>query len=324
MPQASQAIAIGRYDVWYNTLERKTWEDVREGERHSQDISIPWPAASSPESLQIIAAQTPTIILGICHLDTVSHGDDIQLLSSVSNVHQDGFRAHFDSLGRTLLYYGFLSWMAITPSHPAAGDSIQCGTSDSQSSLSPRKLGRRYTTQRVLFRKPYERTPNVFSCLAGLNIGGPGSRHWDIRTFVTSVDREGFTLHIEKIRDSEVDVNQVVAHAQTSWVAFPSGGTADRKMVCGEFHLGDGARTQEDDSSQLVSWRGRSAFSERFASPPQVLSAFTSFDLDRSHNVRLRLKIDNVSQEGLEWHVMTWDDTIVYGATFAYLAVSAP
>ncbi|KAH6906446.1 hypothetical protein BKA70DRAFT_408926 [Coprinopsis sp. MPI-PUGE-AT-0042] len=317
---ASQYIAIGSYSV---CLEKQSWKYAKEGDRRSQDISIPWQASSSPSdspaSLQNTVAQTPTVLLGISKLYTGSHGDEIQLLSYVSDVHSNSFRSHFDSFGQTTCYGGHLSWIAITPHHHRSGNGIQCGTADSQSE-NPRKLGQRTTKKRVLFRKAYERTPNVFSCLAGLNVGGSGSTHWDIRTFVTNVNQEGFTLNIEKTRDSEQDVNKVVANAQTSWVAFPSGRTANPNMACGEFHLEEGVRAEED-KGRCVRWQGRLAFSEAFTSPPQVFAAFTSFDVDKSTNVRLSLRIENVSREGLEWNVGAWGDTVVYSATFTYLAV---
>ncbi|KAH6906462.1 hypothetical protein BKA70DRAFT_409301 [Coprinopsis sp. MPI-PUGE-AT-0042] len=320
---ASQYIAIGSYSV---CLKQESWKYAKEGDRLGHDISIPWQASSSPSgspaSLQNTLAQTPTALLGIKTLDTGSRGNEIQLLSYVSDVHSDSFRGHFDSFGRTILYSACLSWMAITPYHHRSGDGIQCGTTDSQSSQTPRKLGQRSTQKRVLFRQAYERTPNVFSCLAGLNIGGPGSTHWDIRSFVTNIDREGFTVHIEKTRNSEQDVNEVVANAQTSWVAFPSGRTASQSMACGEFHLGEGVRTEEGES-RTPRWRGRVSFSETFTSPPQVFVAFTSFDVDKSTNVRLGLSIENVSREGMEWKVGAWGGTVVYSATIAYLAVGA-
>ncbi|KAH6906464.1 hypothetical protein BKA70DRAFT_1401632 [Coprinopsis sp. MPI-PUGE-AT-0042] len=318
---ASQSIAIGRYSV---QPERQSWQDVREGERRSQDIQIiQTPLPSGQTSGDNPSIQTPTVLLGISYLDTTSHGDDIQLLTHVSNVHPESFRAHFDSFGRTFLYAGSLSWMAITPHHvhptPYEGGAIQCGIADSHTTH-PRKIGRRYSKQRVLFRQAYEQTPNVFSCLAGLNVGGSGSTHWDIRTYVTGIDREGFTLHIEKARDSERDVNEVVVNAQISWVAFRSGGAAGQKLACGEGHLVDGVRTQKNERN-TVEWRGRLVFTEAFTSPPQVFAAFTSFDVDKSAPVRLVLGIESVTREGIEWKVGTYCDTVAYDATFAYFAV---
>ncbi|KAH6906447.1 hypothetical protein BKA70DRAFT_1563759 [Coprinopsis sp. MPI-PUGE-AT-0042] len=326
MTPASQTVAIGTYFLGYTTPERKSWKDVREGERHCQDISIipnPSPDSQSPGRLPNFATQIPTILLGISRMSVTSHADDIQVLSYVSNVDPDGFRLHFDTFGRTLLYNGRLNWMAISPHHrclPLTAEVIQCGVADSQSTQ-PRKLGRRYTKQRVSFRKAYGRTPNVFSCLAGLNVGGSGSTHWDIRTFATNIDREGFTLNIEKTRDSEQDVNKVVANAQISWMAFPSGGIAGQKMACGEFHLSEGEMRLEEDQHRHVRWRGQLSFTETFTSAPKVFVALTSFDVDRSTHIRLLLAIENITREGMEWKVTSWDGTIVYSATFAYLAV---
>jgi H-type lectin domain len=328
-PQAVQSVTMGEFTVNYNTSDRKNWKEVQEGERHCKVITIiqgppESPSGESQGSSKALKPQIPTVLLGMTWLNFGSNADDMQLLAYVSNIHPDKFTIHFDSFGRTLLYVGRLSWMAISP-HPSClpltAEVIHSGVVDSQLGQ-PRKLGRRYTQQQVSFPRAYERTPNVFSCLAGFNIGGSGSTHWDIRTFVTGIDREGFTLHIEKITDSEKNVNEVVANAQASWVAFPSGGTGQLKMICGEFHLGNGERV--DKGKGKTEWHGRLTFTEVFASPPCVFVAFASFDINRSSPVRLAVAAENISREGMGWKIWTWADTakVINSATCTYLAVA--
>lgn len=141
----------------------------------------------------------------------------------------------------------------------------------------------------------------------------------DIRTFVTGIDREGFTLHVEKTQDSDKNVNEIVANAQISWVAFPSGGTARLKMVCGEFCFGDGVKV--DKGSGDIEWGGHLAFTEVFSSPPRVFVAFTGFDAaDQSKEVTLEVRAQRISQEGMEWEAWTWGNP-VSSAAFTYLAV---
>ncbi|KAH6906467.1 hypothetical protein BKA70DRAFT_1401634 [Coprinopsis sp. MPI-PUGE-AT-0042] len=323
--QALQTIAMGTYSMGYSAPEPRSFRDVREGDRHSQDIHLIKtlsPPSHSPGSLPTFGAGTPTILLGINNLDVgCHHSDEIRLISYVSDIHPDGFKVHFDTFGGTMLYSGRLSWMALTPHHTHSGDAIQCGTADSQSYQYPRKVGRRYTKERVLFRRAYDRAPIIFSCLAGFGVGGSASTHWDIRTFVTNIDREGFTLHIEKARDSERDVDQMIASAQASWVAFPTGGIAGMKMACGEFHMGEGKMGKEEGNYRHIRIRGHSTFTETFTSAPKVFAALKSLDVDKSTTIRLELNIENVTREGMDWTIATWSGTIVYSATFAYLAV---
>jgi hypothetical protein len=265
--------------------------------------------------------QIPSVLLGINSFCTGAPNHEVHIMAHTSDIHPNGFRVHLDAFGRTLLYNGQIAWMAISsplpcPSH--SGDSLQWGTVDSQSSY-PRKVGRRSATVRVPFRHPYQQTPTVFSCLSGFTIGGSASTHWDIRTFVTSVDCGGFNLHIEKARNSELDASEVLAHARVSWVSIPGGIWVGKAVTCGDFHLEDGVRSERD--SYKVDWRGRSRFLAKFASPPQVFVAFKSFDVSKSTNARIRVEIEKTTTEGIEWKVHTWAGTIAYSASMAFFAV---
>ncbi|KAH6901591.1 hypothetical protein BKA70DRAFT_1309030 [Coprinopsis sp. MPI-PUGE-AT-0042] len=268
----------------------------------------------------------PAVLLGIYMLDAHSEGGTIQLISHVSNLHPDGFRVYVYSGEDNILHGVLLSWMDISPSLPSPSittEGIQCGVADSHS-FTPQKQGCRRSKHRINFRWTYEQPPEVFACLAGLTIGGDESPQWDIRTYVTNTDRKGFVLHVERVQFS--DPNKAVAHAQISWVAFPYGGTADLQLACGEINMEDGTQLNEGSTFALGSsypmkgWRGKLTFAEKFTSPPQVFSAFTSFELP-AKTMRMVSETENITKEGMEWKIGTWIGNPAHSATIAFLAI---
>ncbi|KAH6899521.1 hypothetical protein BKA70DRAFT_1569413 [Coprinopsis sp. MPI-PUGE-AT-0042] len=296
---------------------------AEKGERYNYDVSIVQASSASRD----VTGGVPAVLLGIYALDANSDGGTIQLISHVSNLHPDGFRMYVDSGKDNTLYGVHLSWMAISPSLPSPSittEGIQCGVADSHFP-SPQNQGCRRSKHRVNFRWTYEQPPEVFACLAGLTTGGDESPHrWDIRTYVTNIDRKGFVLNVERVQFS--DPNKAVAHAQVSWMAFPYGGTADLQLACGEVNMEDGTQVDEGSTSVLGSrhslkgWQGELTFAEKFTSPPQVFSAFTSFELP-ANTMRMIAETENVTKEGMEWKIGTWIGGPARSATMAFLAI---
>ena len=46
------------------------------------------------------------------------------------------------------------------------------------------------------------------------------------------------------------------------------------------------------------------------------------FDIDCKANLRLNTFVENVSQQGLTWHIIAWGDTILYAAGATIIAVN--
>ncbi|KAH6877441.1 hypothetical protein BKA70DRAFT_1412170 [Coprinopsis sp. MPI-PUGE-AT-0042] len=297
-------------------------EPAEKGARHHDDVSIVEASSASRD----VAGEIPVVLLGVHHLDVRPDSSTIQLVSHISNLHPDGFRMYVDSGKDNILHGVHLSWMAISPSLPSPSittEGIQYGVADSHFS-SPQKQGCRRSRHRVNFRWTYEQPPEVFACLAGLTTGGDESPQWDMRTYVTNIDQKGFVLHVERVQFSEP--NKAVAHAQVSWMAFPYGGTADLQLACGEINMEDGTQLNEGStfavgsSYSMKGWRGKLTFAEKFTSPPQVFSAFTSFELPAT-TLRMVSETENITKEGMEWKIGTWIGNPARSATIAFLAI---
>lgn len=92
------------------------------------------------------------------------------------------------------------------------------------------------------------------------------------------------------------------------------------------------------DSGNLSTWRGRAAnwnlwdgtgerrfrhhvdFSQSFSEVPQVVTSIDMLDIAENHNSRLRVKAENITQEGFDAVICTWADTQVWGVGVNWVA----
>ncbi|MXN60944.1 H-type lectin domain-containing protein, partial [Burkholderia pseudomallei] len=63
------------------------------------------------------------------------------------------------------------------------------------------------------------------------------------------------------------------------------------------------------------------AFPQRFRSPPTVRVALNSIDIDHTANLRISATVSDVTSTGLTWYLDAWEDTILYSAGGAYIAL---
>lgn len=63
------------------------------------------------------------------------------------------------------------------------------------------------------------------------------------------------------------------------------------------------------------------AFSERFASPPNVQVALSLWDIDNGGNIRADLSAENVSEAGFDMVFRTWSDTRVARVRLSWMAI---
>ena len=75
------------------------------------------------------------------------------------------------------------------------------------------------------------------------------------------------------------------------------------------------------ETMQRGTVEGRVDFPMAFARVPVVHMALTQADIRRGANVRLRVGITSVDQEGFEYELYSWSDTHVYSASASWIAV---
>ncbi|KAH6612367.1 hypothetical protein C7974DRAFT_380941 [Boeremia exigua] len=114
-------------------------------------------------------------------------------------------------------------------------------------------------------------------------------------------------VDMDKHRDWRVTAGAV------SWIAYP----ADREKVVSGFADTSMQKEIVPDSQK----GGQVKFPEgQFNKEPIVLVAIKSFNFSHDHNLRLRVQTDSVSENGFEWKVDVWADSVCHGAGISYLA----
>jgi len=58
-----------------------------------------------------------------------------------------------------------------------------------------------------------------------------------------------------------------------------------------------------------------------FTSPPRVLLALNSFEIDRRYNLRVNVRADSITRTGMTWHIDSWADTVLYAAGRSFIAL---
>ena len=60
----------------------------------------------------------------------------------------------------------------------------------------------------------------------------------------------------------------------------------------------------------------------RFWNDPNVFVAWNMFDIDCGFGFRLNMYTDNVTQQGLTWHINAWVNTVLYAVGATIIAVN--
>lgn len=60
-----------------------------------------------------------------------------------------------------------------------------------------------------------------------------------------------------------------------------------------------------------------------FVTSPRILLAFSSFDVSKAANLRLKASICSVSATGVAWYIEGWCDTLLYSAEVSYIALGS-
>ena len=162
------------------------------------------------------------------------------------------------------------------------------------------------TSRQITFERAYLSPPKVIVWLNSLDLAS--GKGWRVSATATDVTPTGFTLHIDSWSDT------VIYSAAAAWIAYPSDKAG---VVSGSYSTSD---VRPWDKPQLYN-SGRADFPRgAFQRTPTVLFALNELDIDPGHNLRLRLAVSSVSKDGLDWHVDSWWDTILYSASASFIA----
>ncbi len=270
----------------FNTTEVRAWN--RPAKEAVKRKLFPIPCNSSPTLLAV----------GLNCLD-IKYSANIRVKAFTDNTTTLGTNVHINTWADTTLYSAGCTWF---PSGSAVNDpDFQvgqfCTTEDH-----PWRKRQLKTSRSIVFERAYASPPKVVVWLNQLDM--VLGKNWRVAATATDVTATGFTLHLDTWADTRL------YFAAAAWIAYPSNKAG---VFSGSYSTGD--------VPPQLAHRGRVNFPRGgFRRAPTVLVALNSLDIDARYNLRVRLGADSVSKDGLNWHIDSWADTILYSAGASYIA----
>jgi hypothetical protein len=253
--------------------------------QNSMEISTPFHATSIP--------------IGISTLN-IDRNTNIRIKAFVSNATSECSKAavHLDAWHDTILYSAGCTWLDICK-HDR---DFQYGK------FSAVNLSQNHThsSTYITFEKPYASVPKIVVWLQELDIDR--RYNWRVKAYAENVTTTGFTLNILTWAST------ILYKATASWIAHSS---TRSNITSGQFS------TQEIrswDKPQVIN--GTSiVFDKKFERPPRVLVALNSFDVDHNTNLGIKAHVRDITAEGMNLNIDSWDGTTLYSGRASYLAI---
>lgn len=211
---------------------------------------------------------------------------------------------HLDSWWDTKFLAAGCTWLDLSNRGPL--DGFQWGTVNSSQMFAEKQ-------QKVKFpRQPgsgkgFNSPPNVIVWLRSLDVAeGQNTR---FEAFVTDITTRDFTLHLRSwggtlVYDTAVD-----------WIAVS---TDNPEARVGQF-TPEGAPSELDGGK--IGYTEKFDFDKPFSHPPRVLVALNKLDVGNEKYLRIEANAQNITEDGFEMVINSWDDTVLYSGAAAYIAI---
>ncbi|RPA72170.1 hypothetical protein BJ508DRAFT_419602 [Ascobolus immersus RN42] len=159
----------------------------------------------------------------------------------------------------------------------------------------------------VCFDMSYEEVPEVVLFISGFKTEPVHNLRFKIST--SNVTKTGFRVKASTWLDSEL------YDLSVTWLAYPSG----TKHV----HSGSVSTSPCGNSKkpQQINMGYESFPAGKFTKPPKVMVGLNYLDLEHGTEQNIKSFVSNVTHLGMCWNVDSWDDTVIYGGGFSYLAI---
>jgi hypothetical protein len=128
--------------------------------------------------------------------------------------------------------------------------------------------------------------------------------HKDYRAkaYASDIYEDRFTLHIDTWGDS------ILYAGAASWIAYP----ADLKSTI------SGSLSTKENAAKTTQ---RFTFPKgKFVKKPTVRIFLNMIDVKCGTDLRIKTWVDQITQNGLDWHADTWKDTVLRQAGVSILA----
>lgn len=240
----------------------------------------------------------PSLVLGFNKLD-IGNNADVSVKSYPNNIQKDCFDIHIGSSSNSKLHGIGCTWLGVEKNDL----DFQLGTFSTSMNGPSKPL---ISSQTVTFQHPYSAPPRVVVWLSAFHMGQKPV--WRLSAYATDITATGFTINIESFWDT-------VAHsAAASLVAYPNNKPNVLSGRLNNWEIRPPGTLPLRNSAYV-------SFGNVFAAPPRVLLALKQIDIDHNQNMRVKLKVSDVSAAGMTWHIDSWHDTILYGTEISYIAL---
>lgn len=239
--------------------------------------------------------------IGLNHID-LGNQATFRLKAYADNVKPadedfNSFKAtiHLDTWHDTILNHAACSWLDVSKH----STDFQFGTYQSGGLVG----GESKQEIPIPFPKPYSVAPKVIVWLNMIDIAN--NENTRIHAAAPVVTAEGFTLVVLTWLKTHV------YDCKVSWVAIPS----DRpNMTAGV--QGSGIIPKP---SNMV--RKEVKFEKKFKSPPRVAAALSRIDSSNKSNLRLKVRVEDITNEGMMMVFETEGDSEIIGSDAGYVAI---
>ncbi|KAE9389618.1 zincin [Gymnopus androsaceus JB14] len=271
----------------FNTMSIRSWDQPANENRSTIKFAN---TCQSP----------PTILLGINWIDQGSRNNK-RINAVVEGVTSADMTLNLQSWGDTVNYSAGAAWLQI----PAASKELQSGQFNTKDDHGW-ETQQAETSRRIQFQHPYDSPPKVVVFLTYFDIDY--KKVTRIKTYVTDVKADAFTVHIDTWADTTWIVGGV------TWFAYPSN---KKNIASGTYSTND----IRSASAPRLANSNRIEFNDaNFSTPPTVFMGLNCLDVDKSTNLRIRASASSITPTGMMWHLDGWADTTLYGAGASYIA----
>lgn len=257
-----------------------------------QEFGGLWPGAfySSP----------PPLAVGLYWLD-IDNSANIRVRAYADQVTATSADFHIDTWADTHVTGAASTWFQPPPNDP----DFQIGqfsTLDDHVWSSPQHE----TTRYIAFDRHYAAPPRIVVWLNQLDMDL--NLNWNVKAFATNVTARGFIMNI----NSGDETNLYAGTA--SWIAYPA---TKKRITSGSVST---TEIRPSTKPQLLNSARITFPPGTFLGTPKVLMAFNGLNIDNIHNLRAKLSVDSVSRSGMNWHLDSWWDTVLYSGQASYIA----
>ncbi|KAF8603540.1 hypothetical protein BDV93DRAFT_579642 [Ceratobasidium sp. AG-I] len=271
----------------FNTMDVRAWEQPQ--------------LQNSKEITETVHSTTPPI--GLNWLDMKCKANK-RIRSYIDNVATDPQAkvkgiVHLDSWHDTVLYSAGCTWLDVCK-HDR---DFQFGTyATGELSANPNK-----PSTPITFDRPYASVPNIIVWIKDLDLDK--GTNYRVKTYATNITRTGFTLNVETWGDTKL------YNAGVTWIAHAA---SRSNIASGGFHTNEirpYTETKQQEHMKAVK------FDKKFEGKPDVYVGFSQIDSANDTNLRLKAFAKDVTTEGMNLHINTWFDTVLYQAEASWLAI---